>query len=72
MQEIEEDTGIYTSKMDDILDSHLICPDFLREDDFEGFFNARKEALIEAIEKVAGKEVSRESNDAVDFSEETV
>ena len=31
LQEIEEDTGIYTSKMDEILDSHLICPDFAPE-----------------------------------------
>jgi len=72
LQEIEEDTGIYTSKMDEILDSHLICPDFLRKDDFEEFFNARKEALIEAIERVMGKKVSRESNDAMDSSDETV
>ncbi|MYF98793.1 DUF262 domain-containing protein [Candidatus Poribacteria bacterium] len=72
LQEIEEDTDIYTSKMDEILDSHLICPDFLREDDFEGFFNARKEALIDAIEKVTDKKVRPESNDAVDSSEETM
>lgn len=73
LQEIEKDTGIYTSKMDEILESHLICPDFLREEEgFEGFFNARKEALIEAIWKVTGKKVNRESNDAMDSSEETV
>ncbi len=58
--------------MDEILGSHLIYPDFLRKNDFEGFFNARKEALIEAIKKVTDKEVSRKSNDAVDSSEETV
>ena len=72
LQEIEEDTGIYTSTMDEILDSHLICPDFLREDDFEGFFNARKELLINAIEKVTGMRVDRENTDPVDSSEETV
>ena len=71
LQEIEEDTGIYTSKMDEILDSHLICPDFLRADDFYGFFYARKEALIKAIEKVMDQEVSRESTGPVDSDEES-
>ena len=49
LQEIKEDTGINISKMDEILESHLLCPNFLREDDFEGFFCARKEALIKEI-----------------------
>ena len=70
MHRIQERTDIDISKMDEILDSHLICADFLRADDFNGFFNARKEALLKAIERVMDKNVSRESNDPVDLSGE--
>lgn len=69
LREAQESTDIDTSKMNEILDSHLICADFLRADDFEGFFNNRKEALLSAIEIVMNKNVSRESNDPTDPSE---
>jgi hypothetical protein len=39
--------------------SHLIDPAFLRKDDFEGFFNDRREKLAKLIEQKTGKTVSR-------------
>lgn len=35
--------------------SHAIEPEFLRQDDFEGFFAARTKALMELIGKAMGK-----------------
>lgn len=47
--------------MDEILNSHLICADTLRNDDFDGFFKARKEALLKLIGTAMGKKpISRE------------
>ena len=54
--------------MDKILASHLICADALRKNDFWRFFNARKEALLKAIEKAMGKPVFRDEDDNSDAS----
>ena len=43
--------------MDEILTSHLIAADALQDDDFEAFFEARKEALLDVIEKAIRKAV---------------
>ncbi len=55
-------------KMDDILLSHLICSNTLRNDDFRSFFKARKESLLEVIEKAMGKKVIREDEDTSNTS----
>ena len=47
-------------RMDEILASHRIPADRLREDDFWGFFAARGEELCAAIEAAMGKRVDRE------------
>ena len=54
--------NIDEAKMDEILTSHLISAEFLREDDFSGFIEDRKEALLKAIEKAIGKKITRESD----------
>lgn len=48
--------------MDEILKSHCISADTLRTDDFDQFFETRKKALLNAIEKVMSKTVSREDD----------
>ena len=73
LQEILEETPIDTSKMKEILASHLIPADILLSIDdkngFLGFFEARKEALLNAIEKVMGEnKVVRDSDDQSDIS----
>ncbi|MXV83134.1 hypothetical protein F4X88_11065 [Candidatus Poribacteria bacterium] len=60
--------NIDEAKMDEILNSHLISAEFLRADDFWGFFNTRKEALLKVIEKAMGKKVIRDGEDSPDTS----
>ena len=43
--------------MDRIIASHRIDPARLREDDFEGFLEERRESLLEIIESAMGKEI---------------
>lgn len=57
---IQQEADIDNVKMDEILASHLISADALRTDDFWNFFKARKEALLNAIEKAMGKKIIRE------------
>jgi hypothetical protein len=42
-------------RIDEILRSHLIEPETLRNDDFEGFFEARTQALLAMMGKAMGK-----------------
>lgn len=60
---IQQEAGIDKVKMDEILASHLIFWDALRENDFEKFFDMRTEALLEVIEKAMGKKVIRENEE---------
>jgi hypothetical protein len=46
---------ISEERMDEILRSHVVEPPRLRIDNFEGFFTARQQSLLERIEKVMGK-----------------
>ena len=46
------------------LDSHLIPIDAFQADNFEEFFEKRKEALLKKIEAVMGKPVNREEEDS--------
>ena len=50
-----EDKGIPRSRIDEILRSHLIEPELLRANDFEGFFEARTQALLNLISTAMGK-----------------
>ena len=50
---------------------HLIDPDLLRADDFDGFYAARKTALVEGIETAMGKAALRDGTGrADDYDEE--
>jgi hypothetical protein len=46
--------------MDAILSVHAIEPQYLRVDDFDGFFAAREAALLALIESAMGKLIARE------------
>lgn len=54
-----------TAAMDAILQSHQIPAQFLRADDFDGFYAARKALLLQLIEKAMGKTPSARA-DAVE------
>ena len=51
--------GLTDAGIDDILASHYIDPATLRSNDFEGFFEARQEALLVLIEQAMGKPIDR-------------
>ncbi len=48
-------SGTSPSRLNEMLRSHAIDPQKLRRDDFEGFFVARTQALMELIGKAMGK-----------------
>ena len=56
-----KEANIDKAKMNKILTSHLISADALQADDFWSFFEVRKEALLDAIEKAMDKKVIREN-----------
>jgi len=51
-------------EQDEILATHLIQADYLRADDFEGFYQARKQALLSIIERAMGKATIVQSDQA--------
>jgi hypothetical protein len=60
LKRIEAEQGLTPEALDEILRSHLIAPEFLRADDFEGFFNARINALVSLVADAMGKAVVEE------------
>ena len=54
---IEKKHGLSREQLDAILRSHLIEPELLRADDFDGFYAARKIALAKLAETAQGKPV---------------
>jgi hypothetical protein len=57
---IQNECKIATSRMDEILQSHVIDPTAIRTDNFEAFFQRRFEALLQRIEKAMGKPIQRD------------
>lgn len=57
---VEREAGIASDRMDTILASHAIDPATLRKDDFQKFFQARFEALLQRIEAATGKSIPRD------------
>ena len=74
--QLERDAAVQLTPaaMDGILKTHLIDPKYLRQDDFEGFFQDRKAALLKLIEKAMGKQAIMTSEsvaeDATDVEDE--
>jgi hypothetical protein len=63
---IQQKAGVSEECMDVILQSHLIQPELIRADDFQSFFAARENALLERIEKAMGKAIARDSHEALE------
>jgi hypothetical protein len=57
LQKLEE-MGTSRERLERILRSHLIEPEYLRNDDFEGFFRSRQQALMTMIFQAMGKSPS--------------
>jgi hypothetical protein len=58
--------------MDAILQSHYIEPTALRANDFQQFYEARRESLLTIVERAMGKAVEREApgDSGADIEEE--
>ncbi|MCH9729511.1 MAG: DUF262 domain-containing protein [Actinomycetia bacterium] len=61
---LESVVGIPPGDLDQIIAHHQIDVPTLRADDFDAFFNTRREALSRLIESAMGKQVARESASA--------
>lgn len=57
---IESRAQIEAQQLDQILGTHLVPADRLREDDFDGYFRQRREALCQLVESAIGKPVQRD------------
>ena len=74
---IEKNAGVMPTRMDEILESHFITPQFLRRDDFLAFFTAREKALLgKEVEAVMGKPIAHglsqpASDEPDDYEERT-
>lgn len=60
LQRIEKRAEIQPTRMDEIAATHAIEPQHLRADDFEAFFAARGQALLDRIERATGKPMARD------------
>ena len=60
LRRIEEQEGVSPIVLDNILRSHLIEPEHLRNDDFDSYFDARMEALSKIVADAMGKPVVAE------------
>ena len=61
LRRIEQQEGVLPVVLDDILRSHLIEPEHLRNDDFESFFDARIQALSRIVAEAMDKPVVAET-----------
>lgn len=75
---LERNAQISSETLNRLLVGHAIDPAALRADDFDTFFDARREALCRLIEQATGKEVQRDissgdaSEDAAHFETEAL
>jgi hypothetical protein len=59
LQRIQKRAGVDVEEFEEILKSHLLSPQYLYADDFEGFFNHRKELILQKIEEAMNKKIPR-------------
>jgi len=61
LDRIQTNEGITVKRMDEILASHLIDSIPTRKDAFHSFFDARKKALLDRIQKATGKPIAHDT-----------
>jgi hypothetical protein len=68
LAQIENDKTVQLTPaaMDAILSTHCITPSFLRGDDFDGFYKARKATLLNLVEEAMGKQAVATSEAAAE------
>lgn len=60
LRTIERKAQIPESKLNTLLESHLVPAEHLRNDDFDSYFTARRKALCQLVENAMGKSVPRD------------
>jgi hypothetical protein len=60
LNRLREKAGVGEEVFNEFVESHLLDINFLRADDFYGFFNERKEKILQRIELAMGKTIPRE------------
>jgi hypothetical protein len=61
LERIQHELKITPERLNEIISTHNIDPQLLRSDNFEEFFNAREEAILQRIEKAMGKPIARDA-----------
>ena len=74
---IKKHAGVNDEEFLEILKSHVLNPEYLYKDDFIGFFNDRKEQILQRIERAMNKKIPRgevlgEEGVFIDLEEEMV
>ncbi|HLW33794.1 MAG TPA: hypothetical protein VKX40_16150 [Aequorivita sp.] len=60
LAKIKKHAGVSDEEFLNILKSHALNPEYLYKDDFTGFFNDRKEQILQRIERAMNKKIPRE------------
>lgn len=60
LDRLRKHSGVENDDFLKILDSHLVDANYLYKDDFYGFFEDRKEKILQRIEKAMGKQIPRD------------
>jgi len=60
---LKKNAGASDEEFEQILRSHVVNPEFMYVDDFNGFLNDRKERILEKIEIAMGKKIARDQRE---------
>lgn len=63
LQVLQKEAGIGSQRQNEILETHLIDGNLLRNDDFDEFFKTRMERIVQIIGDAMGKKVTSENFD---------
>jgi hypothetical protein len=61
LDRIQKHAGVDRDIFQSILQSHVLSPNYMYANDFHGFFNDRKEQILQRIEKTMDKKIPRET-----------
>lgn len=67
---LQQQAGISETRMDEILESHVIYPLAVRLDDFDEFFRMREDVLLRRIESAMGKPIVGNMQGQESFADE--
>ena len=63
LERLKKNAGASDEEFEQILRSHVVNPEFMYIDDFNGFLNDRKERILEKIENAMGKKIARDQRE---------